>query len=109
MDTKDQEILEKLNIMEKKLDSIMRTNVMLAELVNGVITRVDSVCTKWRYDFMEKHNLKKSDVGIPKIDTEEILRLSQEGLSVEAIAIRMGCSKSTVINHRNKLKAQGRM
>ena len=106
---RETEIIERLDKLENQLNGLNKTIVMLTDVLSGYSSKVDEVCLVWKHDFMDKYGFTRQDLGLSRVDDEAILKLSKLGVSVKAQAELLGCHVQSIINHRNKLKGQGRL
>lgn len=109
MDKQDQ-ILERLEALEKEVVSTKKSLNILVEVIEKYTYHVYEMTIVWKREFKEKHKLSDREVGLQSgINNNEILAMSRQGITITAQAKKLGCSKQTIINHRNILKAQGKL
>ena len=102
-------ILRKLDMLEKKIDSVAKGQGMLIDVIQSYNKTVNDITVLWKKDKQEKLGLTNKQVGLPRVDDEMIVTLRKQGVTMEVIGRQMGVSTVTISNHIKKLKKEGRL
>lgn len=103
------EVKESIDRLEIHLKRIEKTMNNLIECIYSYDAHVKEACVLWRKQQKESLGLSNVSFGLPDIDDEAIVVMSKQGLSINAQARKLNCNRSTILNHRKKLKEQGRL
>lgn len=104
---KEADIKKMLEQLENKIEVVNMTLNLLCDILNKYTLKVDKALITWKYEEKERLGLSNKNVGLPTIDDNIIIALYNQGFSINGIAKKLDCNRSTVIRHMNKLKSTG--